>query len=453
MSAAGTRCRGTAHGRRRRALVAHSFPRTRLAGVPSGVAPDDPHPRRPAVPARSVIVSRRGARDPRRARRRRPSIVMPPSSAIVGAFVARRSVGRLVSGVGCSSWRRPCAPGDRLRVVRPGARRVVDAELVRIGPLTTTLCTDPGLLEVPQPENSVRSAGSAPALIRQKQSSRLDSSRRAVPGSLPWPTSTGVLADLGAECDDLDALVAPLTATQLAHPRRPRAGLDDRRTRSGTSPGPTTSPRSPRPTPTAFSAAAAASAAAELDTYVDRAAAERAATPPPSLLDALARRRGALADALRAVPAGTKLPWFGPPMSATSMATARLMETWAHGQDVADALGVAAPADRPRSGTSRTSACAPATSPTCVRDSHAAGRAVPRRAQPPRPASCGRGARTTLPSRSPARRSTSACSSPSDDTATTSRSSPSAPTPTSGSTSRRRSPGRRATGRKPGQFG
>jgi uncharacterized protein (TIGR03084 family) len=34
-------------------------------------------------------------------------------------------------------------------------------------------------------------------------------------------------------------------------------------------------------------------------------------------------------------------------MSPTSMATARLMETWAHGQDVADALGVQRPvADR-----------------------------------------------------------------------------------------------------------
>ena len=37
---------------------------------------------------------------------------------------------------------------------------------------------------------------------------------------------------------------------------------------------------------------------------------------------------------------GRKLPWFGPPMSAPSMATARLMETWAHSLDVADALGV-----------------------------------------------------------------------------------------------------------------
>ena len=41
---------------------------------------------------------------------------------------------------------------------------------------------------------------------------------------------------------------------------------------------------------------------------------------------------------------GRKLPWFGPPMSAASMATARLMETWAHGLDVADALGVKRPA-------------------------------------------------------------------------------------------------------------
>jgi uncharacterized protein (TIGR03084 family) len=33
------------------------------------------------------------------------------------------------------------------------------------------------------------------------------------------------------------------------------------------------------------------------------------------------------------------MPWFGPPMSATSMATARYMETWAHSLDVHEALG------------------------------------------------------------------------------------------------------------------
>jgi len=36
----------------------------------------------------------------------------------------------------------------------------------------------------------------------------------------------------------------------------------------------------------------------------------------------------------------TRVPWYGPPMAARSFVTARLMETWAHGQDVADALGV-----------------------------------------------------------------------------------------------------------------
>jgi uncharacterized protein (TIGR03084 family) len=35
-----------------------------------------------------------------------------------------------------------------------------------------------------------------------------------------------------------------------------------------------------------------------------------------------------------------RMPWFGPDMSITSCLTARLMETWAHGQDIADALGV-----------------------------------------------------------------------------------------------------------------
>ena len=35
-----------------------------------------------------------------------------------------------------------------------------------------------------------------------------------------------------------------------------------------------------------------------------------------------------------------RLPWFGPAMSAASSLTARIMETWAHTQDIADALGV-----------------------------------------------------------------------------------------------------------------
>jgi uncharacterized protein (TIGR03084 family) len=50
--------------------------------------------------------------------------------------------------------------------------------------------------------------------------------------------------------------------------------------------------------------------------------------------------RDAMVRALRSLDPKTRLPWYGPPMSAASFATARLMETWAHGQDVADALGL-----------------------------------------------------------------------------------------------------------------
>lgn len=35
-----------------------------------------------------------------------------------------------------------------------------------------------------------------------------------------------------------------------------------------------------------------------------------------------------------------RVPWYGPPMSLASSLTARIMETWAHGQDIADALDV-----------------------------------------------------------------------------------------------------------------
>jgi uncharacterized protein (TIGR03084 family) len=42
----------------------------------------------------------------------------------------------------------------------------------------------------------------------------------------------------------------------------------------------------------------------------------------------------------------TRVPWYGPDMSIASSLTARIMETWAHGQDVADALGATRPPTR-----------------------------------------------------------------------------------------------------------
>ncbi|WP_396932456.1 TIGR03084 family metal-binding protein [Mycolicibacterium sp.] len=76
--------------------------------------------------------------------------------------------------------------------------------------------------------------------------------------------------------------------------------------------------------------------------FVDKAAEELALTPPEQLLAQWRDTRSRLHAALRGVAEGRKLVWFGPPMSAPSMATARLMETWAHGLDVADGLGVGA---------------------------------------------------------------------------------------------------------------
>jgi uncharacterized protein (TIGR03084 family) len=89
-------------------------------------------------------------------------------------------------------------------------------------------------------------------------------------------------------------------------------------------------------------------AIADPNGFVDTAAHELAQLPPAELLARWDAGRAALGSALREVPDGQKMPWFGPPMSPTSMATARFMETWAHALDVYDALvSAGAIAERP----------------------------------------------------------------------------------------------------------
>jgi uncharacterized protein (TIGR03084 family) len=58
----------------------------------------------------------------------------------------------------------------------------------------------------------------------------------------------------------------------------------------------------------------------------------------PELLPHWVQTCEALVSALAQRAPQDRLPWFGPDMSARSFATARLMETWAHGQDVYDLL-------------------------------------------------------------------------------------------------------------------
>jgi len=149
-----------------------------------------------------------------------------------------------------------------------------------------------------------------------------------------------MVADLRAESDDLDALVSPLAADRWAEPT-PAPGWSiahqighllwtDRVALTAV-------------TDEAAFADLLAAAMTDPTGFVDAAAGELAARPPAELLADWRVTRGRLHDALLTVADGRKLPWFGPPMSAASMATARLMETWAHGLDVADALGVKRP--------------------------------------------------------------------------------------------------------------
>jgi uncharacterized protein (TIGR03084 family) len=70
---------------------------------------------------------------------------------------------------------------------------------------------------------------------------------------------------------------------------------------------------------------------------------------PDELLEWWRAGRRDLLAALEPLDPSTRVPWYGPPMGARSFATARLMETWAHGQDVVDAVGAErAPTDRLR---------------------------------------------------------------------------------------------------------
>lgn len=65
------------------------------------------------------------------------------------------------------------------------------------------------------------------------------------------------------------------------------------------------------------------------------------AEPAADLLARWRAARAALGAAFAGADPKDRLPWYGPPMSARSFLTARLMEAWAHGVDVTDALGLA----------------------------------------------------------------------------------------------------------------
>lgn len=73
--------------------------------------------------------------------------------------------------------------------------------------------------------------------------------------------------------------------------------------------------------------------------FADVLAGDYRDTPPGRLRDWFTEARARMLDVFREVEPRTRMLWYGPPMSAMSSVTARLMETWAHGTDILEALG------------------------------------------------------------------------------------------------------------------
>ena len=85
----------------------------------------------------------------------------------------------------------------------------------------------------------------------------------------------------------------------------------------------------------------------DLQQYVDAIGPANASRDGADMVAWWRAQGAALREAALGADEGVRVPWFGPAMSLASKVTARIMETWAHGQDVVDALGVTrVPTDR-----------------------------------------------------------------------------------------------------------
>ena len=146
----------------------------------------------------------------------------------------------------------------------------------------------------------------------------------------------GLVDDLVAEEADLDTVVASIDDTQWSTPT-PASGWDVRDSIAHL----------------AYSEELAATAMADGDAFARRLEAmladlvateatmlaEGRAKSPGEVLAWWRRDRARVTDGLRERDARDRIPWITGQMSAVSFATARLMETWAHGLDVRAALG------------------------------------------------------------------------------------------------------------------
>jgi uncharacterized protein (TIGR03084 family) len=87
--------------------------------------------------------------------------------------------------------------------------------------------------------------------------------------------------------------------------------------------------------------------AADAPGYMNRGLEKGRALEPHAVLSWWSEARYRAVEYFSQLVSDDRIPWFGPPMKPVSFVTGRLMETWAHGQDVVDALGVGRePTDR-----------------------------------------------------------------------------------------------------------
>jgi uncharacterized protein (TIGR03084 family) len=147
----------------------------------------------------------------------------------------------------------------------------------------------------------------------------------------------GVYADLIAEGEALDTIVAGLDPSQWALPT-PAPGwtiahqvahLASIARLAGTAAS----------DPETFKAMVAG-ATQDFDGAVQAILAPYLACQPHELLDRWRAERNAAADALALLPPGHIVPWLARPLPAGILASAGIMELFAHGQDIADTAGV-----------------------------------------------------------------------------------------------------------------
>jgi uncharacterized protein (TIGR03084 family) len=146
-----------------------------------------------------------------------------------------------------------------------------------------------------------------------------------------------VFPDLVAECDEVDGMVAglnpdqwgldtPATGWTVAHQI---AHLSFVFTLAGTAAA----------DPEAFKALTA-QVGGDFDGAVNAALTGYLPSPPDALLERWRNERAQAIKDLAAVPPGQVVPWLVRPLPATVLACAGLMEMFAHGQDIADALQI-----------------------------------------------------------------------------------------------------------------